>query len=38
MPYDNDWPLILPGEEEALIEWMKRVEAENPGMSSEVPF
>lgn len=38
MPYDEDFPLVLPGELETLREWMDRVADENPGMSSEVPF
>jgi len=38
MPYDEDWPLVLPGEEETIDEWMHRVEVECPGMSSEIPF
>lgn len=38
MSYDNEWPLVLPGEEVTVEAWMRRDEAENPGMSGEIPF
>jgi hypothetical protein len=38
MAYDNEWPQVLPCEGESLVEWMRRVEADYPGMSSDIPF
>lgn len=37
MPYDEDFPCVLPGDE-TLAEWMDRINREFPGMTNDVPF